>query len=791
MGKKCVVLLGACCLFFGGCGGGGSSAPPPIQVTVTPATANVALGGQQQFNATVTGASNQAVTWAVVGGAANGSISATGLYTAPATVPNPAQVTVTATSQVGVASGSATVTVTGPTVTVTPPTANVAIGGQQQFSASVSGTSNQNVTWAVVGGAANGSISSAGLYTAPASVPNPPQVTVTATSAASGASGSATVTVTGPTVTVMPNPAAVGVFQAQQFVASVSGPNGAVTWQVNGVTGGSATTGTISATGVFTGPHSVPVQSVGGQSQTTTVTVTAISTPNPGSSGSATVTITLPPGQQTDQAGPVRLGTSGGNKNDTTTSGTTITCCSGTLGSLVTRGGTQFILSNNHVMARSDLGVKTSGATTGDPIIQPGLVDSRCGQDLTLTVANLTDFYNLETGTGTKIDAAIAQVVPNQVDSGGNIFELGATATNGVPDPGTPHQGSGVAAAVNMSVAKSGRSTGLTCSTVTATNVNTNVQYQKGCGSGTRFTVSFTGQIMVAGGAFSAGGDSGSLIVDQTTAEPVALLFAGSDADTVGNPISAVLNFFSTAGNPMTFVGSAAQHQVIGCTGPFPLTAARTVPNSLATQVSSVTAARMQHATAVRDAHGPELIAHTETQAVGVGASYDNPEEPAILFFVTRGASRMGIPAEVDGVRTRIIEGELFAHRGILSAAESTELEQSVSAPRLVYSLADAEMKRAQVVHAAHVDEWMTKAGVQGVGITSSADAPGEAALLIYLIRGAEHPAIPATIDGLRTRVREGSRFKAGLGGPANGSCKVPGTQVKTAARAATTETKH
>jgi len=46
------------------------------------------------------------------------------------------------------------------------------------------------------------------------------------------------------------------------------------------------------------------------------------------------------------------------------------------------------------------------------------------------------------------------------------------------------------------------------------------------------------------------------------------------------------------------------------------------------------------------------------------------------------------------------------------------------------------ELERAKAVHAAHVDEWMKQPGVQGVGITSSADAPGEAALMIYLVRG-------------------------------------------------------
>ena len=54
--------------------------------------------------------------------------------------------------------------------------------------------------------------------------------------------------------------------------------------------------------------------------------------------------------QQT-QARPISLGTSGGNVNDISHA----FCCSGTLGSLVTKGGTQYILSNNHVLARCTL----------------------------------------------------------------------------------------------------------------------------------------------------------------------------------------------------------------------------------------------------------------------------------------------------------------------------------------------------------------------------------------------------------------------------------------------------
>ena len=657
------------------------------------------------------------------------------------------------------------------TISVAPTSVSVAVGNTQQFTATVTGTSNIGVTWSVAGGASNGTISNTGLYTAPAMTPNPPQATVTATSQAdSTKSAFATVTVTGPptSVSVSPTAASVANFGTQQFTASVTDASStAVTWQVNGIAGGSQTMGFISTSGLYAAPSGVPTKSDGkGSSITTTLTVSAVSQANSSASGSATVTIQ--PGNQNAQSGAIQLGTSGGNANDSSTNTTThtITCCGATLGSLVTRGGTQYILSNTHVLARSDI------AQLGDPIIQPALIDTAtCTSSGARTVANLSAFYNLETGALPKIDAAIAQTVPGNVDTSGNILYLGATAdTSGVPMAGAPHAGSGVTATLAMPVAKSGRSTGLTCSTVLAVAVSVNaVQYQKGCGTGATFTVNYTNQVDVAGGSFSAEGDSGSLIVSQGSADPVALLFAGSDTDTVGNPVGTVLNFFASGGNNVTFVGGGA-HAIIGCS----------LPNKPAAASSTQAAATLapqatQNAAAVRDAHAPELLAHPEVQAVGVGASRDNPREAAILFFVTAGQPRTNIPAQVDGVRTRIVEGSLFERHGALSAEESAQLEQSAAAVPEVYPISEVELARAKPVHAALAQEQMSQPGVQGVGISSSLDAPGEAALMIFLVRGAAHNPIPPVIDGLRTRVRESSRFRAGAGDASSrGACTIP-----------------
>ena len=663
-------------------------------------------------------------------------------------------------------------------VAVTPTGVDIVVATTQQMTATVTGTFNTAVTWSVAGGSANGTITASGVYTAPTTVPAPAQVTVTATSHKDPTkSGSATLTITTtagpPNITVAVSPGAVSVanYGRQQFTAMVTGTaNAGVSWQVNGTTGGSQTVGFISASGSYVAPGNVPTTSDGkGNVNATTLTITAISQADLTASGVSTVTIV--PGNQNRQTGAIELGTSGGNGKDSISNPTnhTITCCGGTLGSLVTRGGIQYILSNNHVLAESD------AATIGDPIVQPGLIDAQCDTTQATTVATLTQFVNLEsedtTPSSANIDAAIAQVVSGQVDPTGNILYLGPTAdSNGVPLPGAPNAGAGIVASLGMGVAKSGRTTGLTCSTVLAVNANTSVEYNKSCdGTGASFTVDYDNQVDVAGGGFGAEGDSGSLIVSQDTADPVALLYGGSDTDTVANPVTPVLNFFASGGNAVTFVGGSA-HQVVGCMLPTaPQSASKTVrPAALANEV-------LQKAVAARDAQAPALLAHPEVQAVGVGASLDNPAEAAIVFFVTKGQTHTDIPGQVGGIRTRIVEGDLFARRGAISAADTAINEEAAAAPQLVYALSAAEMQRANVVHAGHAKDLMRQPGVQGVGITSSVDSPGEAALMIFVIRGVTHPAIPVTIDGLRTRVRESSRFRAGYRGlQQHRACRLP-----------------
>ncbi len=276
-----VVIVGVALLTFSGCGGGGtSSAPPPpplsVTVSVSPSGLGVLLGNIQQFTATVSGTSNAAVTWSVSGISSGnstvGTISSTGLYTAPQALPNPANVTIQATSLAdSSAIGSATLTILkSVAVTVSPSSSSVLLGNTQQFTATLLGTSNTAVTWSVngisSGNSTVGTISNTGLYTAPQALPNPASVTIQAVSQADNTgSGNAALTIASDLkVGVATNPSGMssvgpgGIVQLLATVLSAGHPDTTVDWLVNGVANGNSTVGTITVTGIDTALYTAP-----------------------------------------------------------------------------------------------------------------------------------------------------------------------------------------------------------------------------------------------------------------------------------------------------------------------------------------------------------------------------------------------------------------------------------------------------------------------------------------------------------------------------------------------------
>lgn len=194
----------------------------------------------------------------------------------------------------------------------------------------------------------------------------------------------------------------------------------------------------------------------------------------------------------------------------------------GTIGCRVLKGGNVYALSNNHVYADENQ------AHIGDDIIQPGTFDG--GSLPNDKIGDLSDFQTIvfSTSANNVIDAAIALSSTSLLGR--------ATPSNGY---GTPRS-STIAASVNMRVKKYGRTTGQTSARVYAINTTVNVGYSTG-------TARFVNQVAIRGGGFSAGGDSGSLIVvngGSNDRRPVALLFAGGGSFTFANPINSVLSRF-------------------------------------------------------------------------------------------------------------------------------------------------------------------------------------------------------------------------------------------------------
>lgn len=336
----------------------------------------------------------------------------------------------------------------------------------------------------------------------------------------------------------------------------------------------------------------------------------------------------------------LHLGVSGGNVLDRSSS----FCCSGTLGALITDGTNQYILSNNHVLGRSDQ------AVAGEDVSQPGMIDAGCA--IRTIVADFTGAAPLGPSN---VDAAVAQLRPGQMDGSGFIEDIGV--------PGN----SIVIPTVGLAVAKSGRTTGFTTGTISSINTSVNVGYQKGCNQGKKFTVSYTGQIVINSSTFSAGGDSGSLIVTNNASHnPVGLLFAGSSTTTIANPIGLVLTRLGSAlGRTLSFGGGgggggAAATPSDGSQGggrrPF-------IPGieGLLPQLPQQAADR---ASAILENHRANLMFQPGVMGVGVGASGRTDGEAAIVIYVNKDAGQKPIlPDSIEGIPVTVVLTDEFIAR--------------------------------------------------------------------------------------------------------------------------------
>ena len=312
-----------------------------------------------------------------------------------------------------------------------------------------------------------------------------------------------------------------------------------------------------------------------------------------------------------------QFGTSGGNINDITRR----FCCSGTLGALVSDGSALYILSNNHVLARN------GRAASGEDVSQPGLIDNNCRPGTIVA-----DFAAAAPLGPSNVDAALAQLRPGAMDPSGTIMDIGV--------PGSTV----TTATVGLAVTKSGRTTGRTTGTVGSVNTNVNVQYQQSCGSGKKFVVSYTNQIVINSSSFSAGGDSGSLIVtNNSNRNPVGLLFAGSSTTTIANPIGQVL----------TRVGAALGGKTVSFNLSGTMSAGGTQEHDAGVSLADAEVARGSQA---KEKHAARLMADSAIFGVGVGEDPAQPGRAAVIIYAQRGQARAAIARELDGVRTHVIE---------------------------------------------------------------------------------------------------------------------------------------
>jgi hypothetical protein len=290
------------------------------------------------------------------------------------------------------------------------------------------------------------------------------------------------------------------------------------------------------------------------------------------------------------------------------------------------------------VLGRSDQ------AVAGEDVSQPGLIDNGC------RVATLVADFTGASPLGSNVDAAVAQLRTGQMDSTGFIEDVGVPGSS-VVNP-----------SVGLNVAKSGRTTGFTTGTISSINTSVSVQYQAGCNSGKKFTVSYTNQVVINSTTFSAGGDSGSLIVTNNASHnPVALLFAGSSSSTIGNPIGEVLTKLGAVlGRTFSFGsgGAAAPTTLDGNLGGG---GRRPFTPGLAGLMPQLPQEAADRASAVLEVHRASLMFTPGVIGAGVGASNRADGEAAIVIYVDKdSANRPNLPDSIDGIPVTVVLTDKF-----------------------------------------------------------------------------------------------------------------------------------
>jgi hypothetical protein len=267
----------------------------PVSISVTPDGASIPPGGTLQFSATVSNTSNTAVTWFVDGvqggDTTTGSISTSGLYTAPAAEGSHKVMAVsvadpTKSAQVGVgvsSSAGCTASTTSPSVTICTPKDGATVDSPVHVQAVTTSATTVGYMQIYVDGVKAYQVSAATLDTDVGMTSGAHRLTVQANNGTTTFKSTINITATNtPQVSVSVSPANASIPDSgtQQFTASVqNATDTSVTWSVDGALGGNSSSGTIDATGLYTGPatdslHSITATSNADQTKSGTATVT-------------------------------------------------------------------------------------------------------------------------------------------------------------------------------------------------------------------------------------------------------------------------------------------------------------------------------------------------------------------------------------------------------------------------------------------------------------------------------------------------------------------------------------
>ncbi len=299
MKRSALVLLSTVAIFLGGCAEAiiPSSGSQGYTIIVTPGTATLPGLTTQQFSAKTNDGSKPTLSWTINGIAGGnptiGTISSTGLYTAPEFPPAPNTIKVSATDTVDTSkTGSSAVTLDNPIPVLTAISPMVISVGP--FTLSLTGQYFAPGATVFLGSTALATtVVSSTQLTATGTATNAEvgNVNITVQNPAPGANASKAITaqIKGSGINVQVTPAT-GTLRAgtqQVFAATVTGTsNTGVTWSINGIAGGNDTVGTIVGNGNYLAPNILP--------KANTITVTATSVADTTATGNATMTLGNP-----------------------------------------------------------------------------------------------------------------------------------------------------------------------------------------------------------------------------------------------------------------------------------------------------------------------------------------------------------------------------------------------------------------------------------------------------------------------------------------------------------------